>query len=97
MPILLSSFNELDSKKVSDKYPISKLIVTIYISINGGLVKSWDASPSKFWRNIFKQDCFFRPILVSVSPDLINNNILKYSPWKHVWDTNGRKVKYEQK
>ena len=57
----------------------------MYASINGSLIKSWAASPSKFqWKN-FKQDCFFGHGLVSVSTDIINNIILKYSLWKRIF------------
>ena len=52
--IMSSSLDILESRKVSDKHTISKLLVVMYASINGSLIKPW-ASAFKFqWKN-FKQ------------------------------------------
>ena len=48
MLILLPSFDILESKKVSYKHTISKLLVAMYASISGSLIKSKDDSPFKF-------------------------------------------------
>ena len=58
-----------ESKKVSDRHTISKLILVIKASPNGTLIKLWAAKPFKFqWQNLILDDGF-GPGLTSVSSD----------------------------
>ena len=58
-----------ESKKVSDRHTMSKLLVVIKVSINGALIKPWSASPFKLqWQNLMSDDRFGLG-LTSISPD----------------------------
>ena len=49
----------VESKNISDRHTMSKLLVVIKASINGTLIKSWAASPFKFqWHNLILDDLF---------------------------------------
>ena len=52
-----SSSSMVESKKVSDRYTMSKLLVVVKAYINGTLINSWAASPFKFqWQNFMLDD-----------------------------------------
>ena len=64
-----SLLSMVESKKVSDRQTMSKLLVVIKASTNGTLIKSWTASLFKFqWKNLMLDD-LFGPGLTSIFPD----------------------------
>ena len=62
-----SSSGMFESKNVSDRHTMSKLLVVIKASINSTLIKSWAASPFQFqWQSLMLDD-LFGPGLTSIS------------------------------
>ena len=76
----------VESKNVSDRHTMSKLLVVIKVSINGILIKSWAAGSFKFqWQNLMSDD-LFGPGLTSISPynksaclKIFTKNIIVYT------------------
>ena len=57
----------VESKNISDRHTMSKLLVVIKASINSTLIKSWAASPFQFqWQSLMLDD-LFGPGLTSIS------------------------------
>ena len=64
-----SSSGMVESKNVSDRHTMSKLLVVIKVYINGTLIKSWAASLFKFqWKNLMLDD-LSGPGLTPISRD----------------------------